>query len=97
MDVKNLKHVERILMGLGSMAILCFIAGYFVNLFFFYCFLGCSAALFAVWLGFWKCPHCGKHLWYNFDAPCRGCHKNIFDQPEKKLKNTKEKTGFFGM
>lgn len=97
MDLKNMKLVERLLMILGCLSIACFVAGYYINMIFFYCFLVCAAALFAVWTGFWKCPHCGKHLWYNFDAPCKGCHRNIFEEPEKKLKNTKEKSGFFGL
>lgn len=94
--MKNIKNVERLLMFLGCLSIGCFGAGYFIDMFFFYCFLLSTASLLIIWIGFWKCPHCGKHLWYNFDAPCRKCGRNIFEKPDPKLKNTRERTGFLG-
>ena len=96
LDLKNLRTVERLLLILGCLSMVFFAAGYFFGMFFFICFLAAMAALFIVWIGFWKSPHCGRRLWYNFDAPCRGCQKNVFEEPEKKPKNTAERTGFFG-
>lgn len=95
MDFKNLKQVERLIFGLAALTILFFCAGYFIHMLFFYLFLACILAYFVVWVAFWKCPHCGRRLWMNFDGPCRHCHRNVFEKPEEKPKNTEERTGFF--
>lgn len=95
MDFKDLKQVERLLLVLGCLTMGLFAAGYFLGMLFFCGFLLSMAALLAVWIGFWKCPHCGKRLWYNFDAPCRSCHMDVFEKSGEKPKNTKERTGFF--
>lgn len=96
MVLKDLKKVERLLMALGCLTMVLFVAGYFWGMFFFGCFLISMVLLFTVWIGFWKCPHCNRRLWYNFDAPCRNCGKNVFEKPVEKPKNTEERTGFFG-
>ncbi len=95
MDFKNLKQVERLIFGLAALTILFFCAGYFVHIFFFYLFLVCILAYVFVWTAFWKCPHCHRRLWMNFDGTCRNCRKDIFEEPAEKLKNTEERTGFF--
>lgn len=95
MKFKNLKQVERTILILSVLVIALFAGAYFINFALFYGFLGCLAFLFYVMIRYWKCPHCGKHIWYNFDAPCRECGKNVFEEPEKKPKNTEERSGFF--
>lgn len=95
MKFKDMKQVEHTLLFLSLVVIVTFTCSYFIHFIFFYGFLTSLAALLVVWIGYWKCPHCGKNLWYNFDAPCRGCGKNIFEKPEEKPKNIKENTGFF--
>lgn len=95
MKFKNLKQVEQTILALSAGVILLFVCSYFISFVFFYGFLACLAVLLYVWSRYWKCPHCGRNLWYNFDAPCRHCGKNVFEEPEKKPKNTEERTGFF--
>lgn len=95
MDFKDLKQVERLIFSLASLTILFFLAGYFIHMLFFYVFLICILAYVVVWVKFWKCPHCGKRLWMNFDGSCRYCYRDIFEKPEEKPKNAKERTGFF--
>ena len=95
MDMKDLRKVERIMMGLALADMLLFAAGYFLGILFFYTFLACSCILLSVWLLYWKCPHCGRKLWWNFDLPCKHCQEDIYQKPLSKPKNVEERTGFF--
>ncbi|MBQ7795412.1 MAG: hypothetical protein IJ374_02470 [Lachnospiraceae bacterium] len=95
MNLKDLKQVERCILLLCVVIALLFAGSYFVNFMLFYGFLAALVVLIYVMVRYWKCPHCGKNIWYNFDAPCRHCGKDVFEEPEKKPKNTKERTGFF--
>lgn len=95
MDMKNLRQVERLLMVLALTDMVLFAAGYFFGVVFFFAFLLCTGALLGVWLLFWKCPHCGRKLWWNFDLPCKHCQEDIYQKPPAKPKNIHERTGFF--
>ncbi len=94
-NTKNMKTVERLLFLLSGVSMLLFVVGYWVKPLFLG-FLLSIAVFFVVWVGFWKCPHCGRRLWLTFDAPCKHCGKNVFEAPEQKPKNTEERRGFFG-
>lgn len=94
MKFKDLKQVEHCIWFLCVLIILLFAGSYFLHFIFFYGFLVSLAALYFVMFRYWKCPHCGKNIWFNFDAPCRGCGKDVFEEPEKKPKNTEERSGF---
>lgn len=96
MDLKDMHRVEHLLIGMALADTALFAAGYFWGIIFFYGFLICTAALLCIWIGFWRCPHCGQQLWWNFDLPCKHCGEDIYRKPAPKPINIQEHTGFFG-
>ena len=92
----TMRQREHLLLWLALADTALFVGSYFLGVVLFYVLLFCSAALVAVWLLLWRCPHCGKQLWWNFDLPCKHCGEDIYRPKEEKPRNSQERTGFFG-
>lgn len=94
MTMRQKKHL---LLSLAFADAALFVGGYLWGNGMFYAFLLCGIALVVVWAALWRCPHCGRQLWWNFDLPCKHCGKDIYRPIEESPHGSKENTGFFGL
>ena len=67
-DMKDLRSVKRYIICAIALAIFSLVPGLFTNgegdlaeLGLLLCIIFVAAAV-ALWIGYWKCPYCGKHL-----------------------------------